>query len=233
MKAQKPLVQATDLNYHYYSQSKYDRNIISAIPFHKEIHTALLKELKKRFCSDEPLRILELGVGTGLTSALVRSAFPSARFEVVDFSSTMLDHAKKRLGQKNVSYVLGDFGKLHFHGQYDVILSVIGIHHQSHAGKQRLFKKIAGLLKPRGVFLFGDLMTSTDPHETAERDARHFHHLVEHSDSRSTLRDWAYHHMFLNNLAPIENQEQWLIDTGCKVKRLFYKWNTALLLVTK
>ncbi|HEY4478952.1 MAG TPA: class I SAM-dependent methyltransferase [Candidatus Paceibacterota bacterium] len=223
----------TNLNYHYYGKNKYDRDIVSAIPFHREIHESILKELQRRFQPDQVIRVLELGVGTGLTTSLIRAAFPNAEFELVDFSSTMLSHAKKRLGTKKIVYRLGDFSKIRFHSPCDVVVAVIGIHHLSHSGKRNLFQKIALLLKPGGIFLFGDLMTCADEKDAAERSARHYHHLVEHAGSRSMLRDWTHHHMFLNNLATIEDQEKWLQDTGCRVKRLFYQWNTALLLATK
>lgn len=223
----------TDLNYHYYGMEKYDRDIVSAIPFHREIHVAILNELKRHFDSNQPIRVLELGVGTGLTTSLIRSRFPNAEFEVVDFSSTMLQHAKKRLGKEKIVYHLGDFSRIHFQGSYNVVVAVIGVHHLSHVGKRRLFKKIALSLKPGGIFLFGDLMTCIDERDAAENNARHFHHLVKQAGSRSMLRDWAHHHTYLNNLATVEDQEKWLQEAGCRVKRLFYKWNSALLLATK
>lgn len=223
----------TDLNYHYYGKNRYDKDIVSAIPFHREIHESILKELRRRFRPDQAIRVLELGVGTGLTASLIRSAFPNAEFEVVDFSSTMLAHAKKRLGTKNITYRLGDFSKIRFHRPCDVVVAVIGIHHLSHSGKRHLFQKITRLLKPGGIFLFGDLMTCADEKNAAENSARHYHHLVEHAVTRTVLRDWAHHHLFLNNLATVESQEKWLRDIGCTVKRLFSQWNTVLLLATK
>jgi len=234
MKTQKRLLlRPTDLNYHHYRKDEYDQDIVAVIPFHSEIHAEILRELKQRFSKDDPLRVLELGVGTGLTTAIIKSVFPNAEFDVIDFSTTMLAKAKKRLGKKGMTYHLGDFAKIPFVGSYDVVIAVIGIHHQTHSGKRRLFKKIVKHLKPGGIFLFGDLMTCKDDKIAAEKNARHYHYLVENARTSSALRDWAHHHMFLNNLATIEEQEKWLRDVGCQVKRLFYKWNTALLLSIK
>ena len=76
-------------------------------------------------------------------------------------------------------------------------------------------------------------MTRDNKIDAAEKSAYHYHHLVEHATTRAMLRDWAHHHMYLNNLATIEDQEKWIRNAGCTVKRLFSKWNTVLLLATK
>lgn len=53
--------------------------------------------------------------------------------------------------------------------------------------------------------------------------------LVEHATDEKTLTEWAHHHMFLNDLAPIEHQIEWLSKVGFKVQKDFLKMNTALL----
>jgi len=123
--------------------------------------------------------------------------------------------------------------KLKFDKKYDIIVSVIGIHHQNHRGKQLLFKKIYSSLKPGGTFIFGDLVTYKNTKIAAINQALHFHHLVEKSVDKKTLKDWAYHHYFLNNLAPVEDQIDWLKTVGFKVKQEMLKMNTTLLICKK
>jgi ubiquinone/menaquinone biosynthesis C-methylase UbiE len=158
---------------------------------------------------------------------------PHAQIDVVDFSPRMVEYARKRLGHKNVSYILGDYSKIRFTNTYDIIISVIGVHHQNTAGKKRLFKKIYNLLSQHGVFIFGDLITYRNPRVAALNHALHYHHLVKMTKSPKTLTDWAYHHLYLNDLAPIEDQEQWLKAAGYHVKIAFIKMNTALLICIK
>jgi ubiquinone/menaquinone biosynthesis C-methylase UbiE len=221
------------LNYDKYTSSKYDRDIVNAIPFHRKIHELISKYVAKKFNRDAALKVLDLGVGTGITAKVVQDLFPNAEVTAVDFSRQMLNGARKRLGDKNVSYVLGDYSKAQISGKFDLVLSVIGLHHQDTTGKKRVFKKVFSLLKGGGVFVFGDLVTYKSPDEAAYNNALHFNHLVEHASDKKTLKEWAHHHMFLNDLAAIEEQIFWLKKTGFKVKKEFLQMNTALLIAEK
>ncbi len=213
--------------------TKYDRDIVHSIPFHEELHRHIQKYVKKHFKKDGAYSVIDLGAGTGITSKIVREVLPGATFDLVDFSKQMLAGAKKKLGTKGVNYLLRDYADLSLKKKYDVAIAVIGVHHQTHEGKKKLFKKIYQLLKPGGVFFFGDLVTHRDKVKAAYAQARHFHHLVEKATDQKTLAEWAHHHLFLNNLAPIEDQIAWLREVGFRVKPVLSKWNTALLICEK
>lgn len=225
-------VRAFDLNYHHYSNNKYDRDIVNSIPFHRELHEMIIKFIDKNLNNKKVYTILDLGVGTGITSKIIQGKLPKAEFDLVDFSHPMLTGAKKRFG-KSANYIFGDYSKLKFTKKYDIVVSVIGLHHQTHHGKKLLFKKIFSLLKSNGIFILGDLMTHKDPKIAALNQALHFHHLVEKSTNKKTLKDWAHHHYNLNNLVPIEDQKAWLEAVGFKVKIKMLKMNTALLVCKK
>ena len=226
-------VTSSSLNYDRYSMTKYDRDIVNSIPFHEELHRHIQEYVKKHYKKDGTYSVIDLGAGTGLTSAIVREVLPNAKFDLVDFSKQMLAGAKKKLGTKNVNYILKDYANLPAKSDYHIAIAVIGVHHQTHEGKRKLFKKIYRLLKPGGVFFFGDLMTHRDKVKAAHAQALHFHHLVQKSTDQKTLAEWAHHHLFLNNLAPIEDQIEWLKDAGFTVKPVLLKWNTALLICKK
>ncbi len=226
-------VRPKELNYHGYSSAEYDDGIARAIPYHKELHGKIAEVV----CNVDPLRayaILELGVGTGITTRLVRALFPNARITAVDFCDTMLAGARKKLGEVNIRYILGDYSELLFDSEsYKFVVSVIGIHHQTTEGKKALFGKIHTALRHGGKFIFGDLVTYRDPKVAALNQARHFHFLVEHAKDEATLTEWAHHHMFLNDLAPMEDQIEWLEHVGFSVSMEFQKFNTALLVCVK
>lgn len=226
-------VTATQLNYTKCRRQKYDRDIVNAIPFHEELHQEIAQFISTHFDRNKTYRILDLGVGTGITAALVKKLLPHAHLDVVDFSPRMLEHARKRLGYKNVSFILGDYSKIRLKKKYDMIISVIGIHHQNTTGKKKIFKKIYNLLSEHGVFVFGDLVTHRHPKVAALNHALHYHHLVNMTDSKKTLTDWAYHHLYLNDLTPIEDLEQWLKTIGYHVTIALQKMNTALLICQK
>jgi tRNA (cmo5U34)-methyltransferase len=228
------VVKPSDLNYDQYANTQYDRDIINAIPYHRDVHEEIGKFVQTHFARVGGLDILELGCGTGLTTHFIRRLCPDAVFHLIDFSENMMAGAKERLGEKNVTYDVSDYGKMIFPKEkYDLVISVIGLHHQEDEGKKTLFDRIFETLKPGGVFVFGDLVTHKDQHEAALQHAYHYHHLVKQAQDEKTLREWAYHHMYLNRLAPIEDQEEWLRDSGFDVERVFLRMNTALLICRK
>ena len=226
-------VKASQLNYSKYSFQKYDQDIVNSIPFHREIHKKIISFISKNFDKNKKYSVLDLGVGTGITSKIIQDLLPPSEIDAVDFSKKMLNHAKNRLGKRNVTYIFGDYSKINFGKRYDIVVSVIGLHHQTNSGKINLFKKIYSLLNKNGVFIFGDLVTYQNKHQAVLNNALHFHHLVEKSADQKTLSEWAYHHMYLNDLAPIEDQINWLKRAGFSVRKEFLEMNTALLICKK
>lgn len=225
-------VKSSQLNYDNYSNNKYDRDIINSIPYHQDLHRMIEYFISTLPPKNNP-KILDLGTGTGITARLLQNLLPNAKIDAVDFSKKMLDGAKKRLGGNNVCYICGDYSKINFDNNNDIIVSVIGMHHQNTAGKKKMFKIIYDRLKPGGVFIFGDLVTYKNKHTAALNHALHYAHLAEHATDKKTLADWAHHHMFLNDLAPVEDQIEWLKKVGFKVQKKMLKMNTALLICKK
>ncbi len=226
-------VAPNELNYDKYTSDKYDLDIVNSIPHHKEVHELIAKFISQNYSAKEQYDVIDLGVGTGITSKIIQDLLPNAHFDVVDFSNQMLEGAKKKLGLKNVNYITGDYSILKFDKKYDIAISVIGLHHQNHEGKKLMFKKIYAMLKPKGVFIFSDLVTYDDKYQAALNNAKHYHHLVEKATDEKTLKEWAHHHMYLNDLATIENQTKWLKENGFQVEQKLLKTNTTLLICKK
>jgi len=226
-------VKPSELNYDQYEADKYDRDIVNVIPFHKELHEHITDFITSHFDAEKGYDVVDLGTGTGITAKLIQDLLPKVNIDAVDFSEQMMGGAKAKLGEKNVRYLVGDFADMDFDRQYDIVIAVIGVHHQDTEGKKKLFTKIYSMLKPGGVFIFGDLVTYADKYEAAKNEALHYHHLVEHATDEKSLAEWAHHHQFLNDLAPIENQIEWLSQVGFKVQKDFLKIQTALLFCLK
>lgn len=227
-------VNPEELNYDHYQTEQYDRGIVNSIPGHEQLHETIEQIIQH--CSGTSFRILELGVGTGLTAERILRIIPHAVYTAVDFSETMVQGAIERLkAYSQVAYVIGDYSQIDLPKNNDLVVSVIGIHHQENdEDKRRLFQRIYDSLSPNGAFIFGDLVTYRNPELAALNEARHYHHLVEHAEDEKSLREWAYHHKVLNKLAPVEHQIEWLREIGFKeVQLVFTKYNTALIYAKK
>ncbi|MFH0836740.1 MAG: class I SAM-dependent methyltransferase [Candidatus Aenigmatarchaeota archaeon] len=226
-------VRADELNYDKYSSKIYDDDICRSIPGYTELHKIIEKVVQEYLKKNRVKNILELGIGTGLTSEKILKHIPSASLTSIDFSKQMMAGAKKRLSKYKVNYIFGDYSKLKFGTGFDMVVSVIGIHHQNHAGKKKLFKEIFNSLKSDGIFIFGDLVTYCDKNKVSVNDARHYHHLVKNARNENALKEWAYHHKFLNLLTPIEYQIDWLKKSGFSCVEVKYEYMNTVLIVAK
>src|SRR5438045_8898143 len=101
-------------------------------------------------------RVLELGTGTGETALRVRAIHPEASWVGVDSSEAMLTRARERLPDADLR--LQRLEDELPSGPFDLVLSALAVHHLDGAGKQGLFSRAAGVLRPGGHFVLGDVV---------------------------------------------------------------------------
>ena len=171
-------VKPDELNYDHYAEDKYDRDIVNSIPGHEELHKKIDEVIDRDF-KGKKIKILELGIGTGLTALRILRRLYHPIYTAVDFSETMLNNAKRKLSRWDLTYILGDYSKIELPRNNNLVVSVIGIHHQeTDKDKQNLFKRIYESLSDNGAFIFGDLVTWRYQETAALNDALHYHYLV-------------------------------------------------------
>ncbi|MEX1007903.1 MAG: class I SAM-dependent methyltransferase [Acidimicrobiia bacterium] len=109
-------------------------------------------------------RILDLGSGTGETACAVAAYHADASLVLLDESAGMLAHAVARIPAACVERaIVGDLLEQLPAGPFDVVVSALAIHHLDGSRKQELFRRVAGLLAPNGVFVMGDVVVPEDP----------------------------------------------------------------------
>ena len=151
---ERPEISSVQSFYDHISQ-KYTDLLDRAIPRYREMLETILHYIPSNIA---PLKILELGCGTGNLTELIIDKYPQASLVVVDISRAILEECKKRFRHhKNIQYHQADFNDLDLEeNDFDLVLSSIAIHHIQDEKKQHLFKKIRAYLKPNGLFLFSD-----------------------------------------------------------------------------
>lgn len=107
--------------------------------------------------------VLDLGIGSGLTAAHVLEAHPDASLVGVDANADMLAAAAASL----------DAGRTALHrsrlqdplppGPFDLVTSVLAVHHLDGPGKADLFDRVAAVLSVGGRFVLADLVVPEDP----------------------------------------------------------------------
>jgi tRNA (cmo5U34)-methyltransferase len=104
----------------------------------------------------DAIRVLELGTGTGETALRVRAKHPDARWVGIDSSEAMLARARERLPDADLR--LQRLEDELPSGPFDLVVSALALHHLDGAGKRELFSRVAGVLRPDGWFVLGDVV---------------------------------------------------------------------------
>jgi tRNA (cmo5U34)-methyltransferase len=107
--------------------------------------------------------ILELGTGTGETARRLLVAHPHARLIGIDASPEMLAAARATLEADRVTLRVGRLEEPLPPRRFELVASVLCVHHLDGPGKAGLFARIAGVLVPGGVFVLGDVVVPPDP----------------------------------------------------------------------
>lgn len=112
-----------------------------------------------------PVRVLDLGAGTGLLAATLATALPEATFVLLDEAPAMLERARERLAPlgDRVATVVADLRDPLPAGEFDVIASALAIHHLADNGKADLYTRAAAALAPGGVFVNAEQVAGPTP----------------------------------------------------------------------
>ncbi|MDQ3722080.1 MAG: class I SAM-dependent methyltransferase [Actinomycetota bacterium] len=108
-------------------------------------------------------RALELGTGTGETARRVLERHRSAFLVGVDASNQMLAHARATLPNDRAELRVARLQDPLPDGPFDVIVSVLTVHHLDAVAKTELFERVAQQLAPGGRFVVGDVVVPEDP----------------------------------------------------------------------
>jgi tRNA (cmo5U34)-methyltransferase len=138
----------------------YDTQIVRAVPPYHDMIGSLISSIY--LPTHTPLRVLELGCGTGNLSMFMANRFTAMALTVVDLSQPMLDTCEEKVATHVTSYtgIQSDFLDLDFPpDQFDVVVSSLALHHLPSQAKQTLYGRIAHWLSPGGLFRCADLCT--------------------------------------------------------------------------
>lgn len=117
---------------------------------------ALVDLINENFDNDNPLRILEIGCGTGMTLSYLASLPCRHELYGLDFSQTMLSQSYQKLSGVDNPFRLaqGDSFELPFgRGVFDVIYSTRFIHQFRHDDKKRIYREMSRVVKSGGLIV--------------------------------------------------------------------------------
>jgi L-threonylcarbamoyladenylate synthase len=143
---------------YHFDAATYDDAIQREVPGYGELQRQL--ELAS---GEGARRVLELGTGTGETAARLLARHPQATLVGIDVSAEMLAMARARLPGERISLQVARLEEPLPDGEFDLVASVLAVHHLSALDKRALFRRVRGALAPGGRFVLGDVIVPLDP----------------------------------------------------------------------
>jgi tRNA (cmo5U34)-methyltransferase len=106
-------------------------------------------------------RVLELGTGTGESAKRVLAVHPHASWTGIDASAAMLRRAREALPEAELLHARLEEPLPA--GSFDLVVSVLAVHHLSAEAKRDLFRRVAHALRVGGGFVLADVVVPDDP----------------------------------------------------------------------
>jgi tRNA (cmo5U34)-methyltransferase len=166
-------------------------------------------------------RLLDLGSGDGIVTAVIAERHPVAHAVLVDFSESMMAAAHARFPSRasgpKADFVPGDLRAVDWHdrvvaaGPYDAVVSRYAIHHLPDEDKRALYMEVLGWLVPGGMFVNIEHVSSASDLYEAAHDRLMIESIVaaEGPDADAAAiekRYWTREDAQANILAPVDVQ---------------------------
>lgn len=138
---------------------RYDE-VVESVPGYEELQRAAIDASAS---GSRVEQVLELGVGTGETSQRLLAAHPTAHLVGIDASAAMLGAARASLPAERVTLSLGRIEDPLPDAHFDLVVSVLAVHHLTDPDKAALFGRVRRVVADGARFVLGDVVVPRDP----------------------------------------------------------------------
>ena len=201
----------------------YDRSRRQLIPCFDDFYGMAVKAAPHD--RDAPVRVLDLGAGTGLLSVFFAAAYPRATFVLTDAAPEMLERARDRFAR--------DLGRFEFvesahedalpPGPFDLVVSALSIHHLDDEDKRKLFGRVRDALRAGGAFINAEQVLAP----TTALHARYHAQWMADSRALGVTEDdlaAAMERMTHDRCATLDDQLRWLREAGFRDVDCVYRY---------
>lgn len=210
---------------HFEAEAKvFDSIIIKLIPYYNQMIDALTDSI--HFDNDSPIRIIDLGCGTGTVAKRISEKFPNSKIVCLDIASNMIDIAKNKLSEhKDVEFITGDFSNIDFGDKFDVIVSSLALHHLENDNcKKEFYTKIHDILTDFGLFINADVVLASTDYQQNINMNRWIEFMNKSISKDEIIDNWIPKYQAEDRPARLMDQLKWLEDIGFKSVDVIWKY---------
>lgn len=210
---------------HFEEESReYDNLILKLIPRYKEMITSLIASIP--FDSSKPIKVLDLGCGTGNTSKAVKNRFPHANITCIDLAESMIEMARYKLSKyDDIKYHVADMREFEFGCGYDLVISSLAMHHlETDEEKIEIYRRIYDALREGGAFYNGDNVLGSNQHLEKVNLEQWKEFMLESVSLREIEEKWLPTHYDEDHPASLMDHLDWLRDVGFKDVDVVWKY---------
>ena len=208
--------------------ASYLQGVRVAVPLATEQIETMMRLV---LAGEEPVTLfLDLGCGDGILAAALLEQFPNSKGVLLDFSEPMIQSAKTKLKkyEENLVFETVDYGETGWiqavdpAHPFDVVVSGFSIHHQPDERKRQLYAEIHDLLRPGGLFVNIEHVSSATKwiEQVWDNYFIDSQYAVSLKEGSAKTRDEVAAEFYYrpdknaNILAPVELQCGWLREAG-------------------
>ncbi|NJK35778.1 MAG: methyltransferase domain-containing protein [Oscillatoriales cyanobacterium SM2_2_1] len=196
------------------SQARYyDELIPKLVPFYHQ-QTQILLDLIP-FPISRPIRVLELGIGTGTLAEAVLQRFPHSRIHGIDYAANMLAWCRHRLSPYGDRLTLEPLDFAEYQAtqgdEYDLVISGLAIHHLTDDQKKNLYQELPRSLGADGIVLIRDLVKAPTERLETLYDSLWRTFIRSHGEDDEL---WCRKHQEKDHPALLGEQLRWLENAG-------------------
>lgn len=203
---------------------EFDSIIVKLIPYYDQMINALIDSIQ--FDRFDSIRIIDLGCGTGTVAKRLADRFPNSKIVCLDIASKMIEIAKyKLLDHKNTEFIVGDFSKIDFKEQFDVVVSSLALHHiETDNEKKEFYTKIFNVLANSGQFVNADVVLATTDYQQDTNMNRWMDYMNKSVSMDEIQNKWIPSYKAEDRPAKLIDQLKWLEEIGFRTVDVIWKY---------